>query len=170
MNKIVGLNRFVLILSLSLFSAISYGQNSHKDLYNPNANAKDDLANAISKAKNENKHVLVQIGGNWCKWCIEFNRFCKSDSQIDSMIQADYVVYHLNYSKENKNLEILSQYGFPQRFGFPVFIVLNQNGDRLHTENSSYLEEGNSYNKARIMAFLKAWNPKALDPKSYDGK
>ena len=36
--------------------------------------------------------------------------------------------------------DILAKYGYPQRFGFPVFIVLDGNGNRIHTQNSAYLE------------------------------
>lgn len=139
-------------------------------LYHPMSDARADIAAAIKQAEKENKHVLIQAGGNWCKWCIEFNRFCKADKQIDSMIAANYVVYHLNYSKENKNESILASYGYPQRFGFPVFLILDGKGKLLHTENSSYLEEGKSYNKEKIMWFLKAWNVAALDPKTYEKK
>ena len=83
------------------------------------------------------------------------------------MIKANYVVYHLNYSKENKNEKLLAKYGFPQRFGFPVFLILNEKGELIHTQNSGYLEEGKSYNTKTVIGFLNDWSPKALDPKQY---
>ena len=136
-------------------------------LYHPAANAQADIAEAVKQAKAQHRQVLIQAGGNWCSWCIEFNRFCHADPQIDSMLRSDYIVYHLNYSPENKNLPILAKYGFPQRFGFPVFLVLDENGNRLHTQNSSYLEQGKSYNKNKVMEFFSNWNRKALDPSGY---
>ena len=136
-------------------------------LYNPSANAQNDIALIIKRAKVEKKNVLIQAGGNWCSWCIEFNRFCKTDGQIDSMLNKDYIIYHLNYSPENKNLQLLAKYGYPQRFGFPVFLVLDENGNRIHTQNSSYLEQGRSYNKHKVMEFLEQWNKKAIDPLAY---
>jgi hypothetical protein len=83
------------------------------------------------------------------------------------MFNADYVLYHLNYSKENMNDDVFTQYSFPQRFGFPVFIVLDGKGNRIHTQSSWYLEEGKSYNKEKVMDFLQSWNRKALDPSTY---
>lgn len=136
-------------------------------LYNPAAPAEGEIAAAIKKAKAEKKHVLIQAGGNWCGWCLEFNRFSHADQQIDSLLEADYIIYHLNYSPENKNTALMTKYGFPQRFGFPVFIILDENGNQLHTQNSSYLEQGKSYNKARVMEFLRGWNRIALNPASY---
>ena len=47
---------------------------STKKLYNPDADGKTDISNAIASAKKENKHVFLQIGGNWCGWCIAFDK------------------------------------------------------------------------------------------------
>ncbi len=123
--------------------------NDTAHLYHPEANASADIAKAVAAAKASGKHVLIQAGGNWCIWCLRFNQFTTQDAQLDSAIQAGYVVYHLNYSKENLNKDVFAGYGFPQRFGFPVFIVLDENGNRLHTQNSSYLEEGKGYSKTK---------------------
>ena len=157
---------YLLTLLLFAFSVHAHAQ-TQTSLYNPAANAEKDIAAAIKKAKAENKNVFIQAGGNWCRWCIEFNRFTHLDAQIDSLLRADFVVYHLNYSPENKNLSILAKYKFPQRFGFPVFLVLDENGNHIHTQNSAYLEQGNSYNKGKVIEFLKHWNHAAVDPSNY---
>jgi thioredoxin-related protein len=138
-------------------------------IYHPEANATADIEAALQKAKAEHKYVLLQGGGNWCKWCIEFHSVCTTDKHLDSLINENFVWYHLNYSKENKNLDILKQYDYPQRFGFPVFIILNENGERIHTQNSEYLEDGDkSYDKKKVAEFLKAWSPSALDPMRFE--
>lgn len=137
------------------------------NLYHPEENAENEMTKAIKEAGEKNKQVFVQIGGNWCVWCARFNEFVTNDPTIDSTIKADYIVYHLNYSKENQNNSLLAKYQFPQRFGFPVFLIVNDKGELLHTENSSYLEEGKGYNKEKILSFLQSWNRKALDPKNY---
>jgi thioredoxin-related protein len=136
-------------------------------LYDPKANAEADIAKAIAQAKKENKHVFIQAGGNWCIWCLRFNNFINSTPTLDSMVKADYVVYHLNYSKENKNEAVMAKYGFPQRFGFPVFIILDGDGNRIHTQNSAYLEQNNWYSKEKVTEFLRNWRPAALNPANY---
>lgn len=156
-----------LLLLFFAFNLVTAKAQSAVALYHPAANAQADIAEAVKQAKAQHKQILIQAGGNWCSWCIEFNRFCHADLQIDSILRADYVVYHLNYSPENKNLPILAKYSYPQRFGFPVFLVLDENGNRLHTQNSSYLEQGKSYNKNKVIEFFINWNRKALDPSVY---
>ena len=148
------------------FAALANGIDTTKP-YNPNANAKADIDSVLKIAKQQNKHVLLMIGGNWCSWCIKFNKLVMMDAQLDSALNTNYILYHLDYSKENKNKDLLTKYGFPQRFGFPVFIVLDAKGNRIHTQNSSYLEEGKGYGKAKILEFFDNWSPRALKAESY---
>lgn len=138
------------------------------DLYNPAADAQKQIDDAVAKAKKENKHVFLQIGGNWCKWCLRFNKFTTGDAQVDSAFSAGYMVEHINFSKENKNLPVMEKLSFPQRFGFPVFVILDGNGNRLHTQSSWYLEDGKeSYDKEKTLDFLSMWTTTALIPEQY---
>ena len=156
------------LLFIMLFGLMSANaQTTAPKIYDPSANAENDIAAAIKKAKAENKHVLLQAGGNWCSWCIEFDKFSHITGSIDSLLNKCFVVYHLNYSKENKNDAIFAKYGYPQRFGFPVFIILDGNGNRIHTQNSDYLEQGRSYNKQKVYEFLLQWTPQALSAELY---
>lgn len=139
-------------------------------IYNPEANAAAQIDSAVFKAKVENKHVLIQVGGNWCPWCIRFHNFVHDNRAIDSILKADYVFVLVNYSKEsakNKNMEIMQRLEFPNRFGFPVLVVLDGDGKRIHTQNSAYLEEGKSYSTQKVSEFLLHWAPKALKPDTY---
>jgi thiol:disulfide interchange protein len=153
----------VIILSIT----ISFSATAADSLYHPKADARKEIALAVAKARAQKKQVLIQAGGNWCGWCIEFNRFVTNDTSLHSIIQANYIVYHLNYSQENKNPAIFKEYGFPNRFGFPVFLVLNADGKLIHTQNSSYLELGKSYDAPKVKEFLLSWTNKALQAASY---
>lgn len=110
--------------------------------------------------------MFARVGGNWCVWCARFNDVVTTNASVDSLIKMNYVVYHLNYSKENMNESILKKLGFPQRFGFPVFLVLNGDGKVIHTQNSVYLEEGKGYNEKPVMGLLTDWSPSALGPQN----
>jgi thioredoxin-related protein len=136
-------------------------------LYNPEGNAEKEIADAVKQAHKENKNVFIQIGGNWCIWCARFNDFISNDVGIDSLVKENYVICHLNYSKENTNAQVLAKYRFPQRFGFPVFLILDKDGNFIHTQNSGYLEDGKSYSREKVMDFFQSWTPLALDPSTY---
>jgi thioredoxin-related protein len=163
-NQQIRMKIFISILMIMIASVSAKGQAIETKIYNPYADAAKEINEAKKKAKAEKKNILIQAGGNWCGWCIEFNHFCKTDPQIDSILKADYIIYHLNYSPENKNEALMAKYGYPQRFGFPVFLILDENGTRLHTQNSAYLEQGRSYSKQKVMEFLEQWNRKSVTP------
>jgi thiol:disulfide interchange protein len=136
-------------------------------LYRPDADAAEELNNAIERAHREGKNVLVQVGGNWCPWCIKLDKLFRSNDTIRTFIDTHYVFLLVNYSKENTNLPVLARLGYPQRFGFPVLVVLDGNGTRLHTQDSGFLEEGKTHSPEKVLTFLTKWTVSALDPKAY---
>ncbi len=138
-----------------------------KDIYSVNADAEAEISAALRQAKVEGKHVMLMFGGNWCRWCRMYEKFRLENARVDSASNANYVFLHVNYSKENKNSTVLESYDFPQRFGFPVFVVLNADGKRIHTQNSAYLEEGEGYSEKKVLEFYSQWSPAALRPEQY---
>lgn len=162
------MNKIFLAAIFVLTAAVAGAQDLAKfNLYKPAEDAEKAITAAVKEAKEKGKHVLIQVGGNWCIWCARFHEFTTGDEAINEYIKNNYVVYHLNYSPENKNNAVLEKYGFPQRFGFPVFLILNGEGNLIHTENSAYLEEGKGYSKLKIIEFLKNWCKAAFDPAQY---
>ncbi|MGV8946061.1 MAG: thioredoxin family protein [Lutibacter sp.] len=164
------MKKIILMILLMLLMIDLNAQTSDTKLYNPEADAKTDIQNAVTKATAEGKHVLLQIGGNWCSWCVKFNKIVTENDTLNSALTNNYITYHLNYSKENWNEDILASLGYPQRFGFPVFVVLDGKGNRLHTQNSVYLEENKGYSTKEILGFFNSWSPTSIDPKSYPSK
>lgn len=161
------MKNFAFFLFLSMTVQFGFSQEKFS-VYNPEADAKKDIENAVQLAKSNNKHVLIQLGGNWCSWCKLFHDLTTTDEEIKIFLNDNFVVYHLNYSKENKNLDVLASLDYPQRFGFPVFVILDGNGKRIHTQSSGYLEEGKGHNKKLVLEFLQNWAPSALNPELYN--
>lgn len=140
---------------------------SAQKIYNPEADAAADIQKAISLAQKQDKHVLLQVGGNWCPWCIKLHKYFESEAEINKLIKDNYIFKVVNYSKENKNYKVMEQLGFPQRFGFPVLVVLDSKGNRLHTQNSGNLENGSGYDFKKVKSFLYNWRSEALNPINY---
>ncbi|MDZ7775181.1 MAG: thioredoxin family protein [Bacteroidales bacterium] len=139
-----------------------------QDVYNPAADPQADIEEAMLTAREDGKHILLMIGGNWCPWCRKLNKFITTNSEVSDMLDSHYELVKVNYSKENKNKETLAKYGFPQRFGFPVLVILDENGRRIHTQSTVCLEQDKGYNQKRVEEFLKNWRPEALAPSSYE--
>jgi hypothetical protein len=86
---------------------------------------------------------------------------------LDSILKADYVLVRINYSKENRNPETMTLLEYPQRFGFPVLVLLDAEGNRLNTQNTAYLEQDKGYNAEKVKGFLLDWNRAAINPVNY---
>jgi len=154
------------ILSFLLLSIFLYSQNQEINIYNPDANSREDIAKAVQQAKAENKHVLLQIGGNWCPWCVKLHGLEASDPEIDSLMNAGYIRVMVNIprEKDKRDYDLLTELDNPQRFGFPVLVVLNQEGDRIHTQDSWYLEQDKDYDRAKVEQFFRMWSVAAVSP------
>ena len=150
------------ILLLIVIQLLAIELIAQTQIYNPNADTKLEIENAIKQAKKENKHVLIQVGGNWCSWCVKLHNDFQTDATGKEVLTGNYIVVKVNYSKENKNLEALKVLENPQRFGFPVLVILNSNGQRIHTQDSGLLESGDGYDPKKVIGFLKNWTPGAL--------
>lgn len=141
----------------------------HKEvnIYNPDADARADINAAVAKAKQQKKHVFVQVGGNWCVWCVYFHNLVDNTPALKTYLDNNFETVLVNYSKGHENEAVLASLGYPQRFGFPVFLILDGNGKVIHTQNSSYLEEGKGHSVKKVTEFLQGWTYKAVDPATY---
>jgi thioredoxin-related protein len=154
------------IIFFTIFCSSSSAQTPFT-VYDTTANAMLQIDSLVSVAKSQKKHVFLQVGGNWCKWCRKFHAFAAADSTVHSLFKAGYIVGHINYSKNNKNPEAMKRLGYPQRFGFPVFVILDSEGNRIHTQNTSYLEGGDGYDSEKVAEFLKHWMSASLKEETY---
>lgn len=161
--------KYLIFLLSIAFSTPLLAQTETKpaDIYHPDANAEAEIAAAVKKADAEGKNVLIMIGGNWCRWCRMYDKFRLENARVDSASNANFVFLHVNFSKENKNIPVMESLDSPQRFGFPVFVILDSKGKRIHTQNSAYLEEGEGYNEKKVLEFYSQWSPAAIEPSQY---
>lgn len=128
--------------------------------YDPKADAEKDIQALIGKAKKANKNIIIQAGGNWCIWCLRFNQYVQTTPELKNIVDKNYEYYHLNYSPDNKNEKTFAKYGNPgEKFGYPVFIILDKNGKTLHIQQSDVLEEGKGYSLEKVKEFFNKWTP-----------
>ena len=153
-----------LLFIIALLTGMGIGaQAQAPKVYDEEIDAMEQIQNAIEEARATDRYVMCQVGGNWCPWCLRFAEFATTDSVIAPLMEENYVYIHVNYSKANKNLEAMRFLGNPGRFGYPAFVVLDQNGTPIHIQESESLEEGKGYSRKRVEKFLRLWNKKAVE-------
>ena len=161
------MKRSIVIVLIGLLPLLVNAQTGLKRVYNEEIDPMTQIDEALVTAKDEGKFVVCQVGGNWCPWCLRFADFITKDADISKLIKDNYVYIHVNYNPRNKEDEakaksLLHRLKNPQRFGFPVFVVLDAEGEAIHIQDSSFLEEGQGYSKEKVLLFFKNWTPKAV--------
>ena len=128
---------------------------SYEQPYHPEEDGDVRIEELLKQAKKERKKLLVQIGGNWCVWCLRFNNLVTKTPELKRILDKKYIYYHLNFSPENKNEKAFKKYGNPgAKFGYPAFLILDNDGNVLFTQKSEDLEEGKGYNPKKVKKFL----------------
>jgi thioredoxin-related protein len=143
---------------------------SLKKVYNEEINPIEQIDQAVAKAKAEGKFVVCQVGGNWCPWCLKFADFIANDTAISKVIDENFEYIHVNYNPRKsqgpeqveQGKALMKRLDNAGRFGFPVFVILNEEGKILHIQDSSFLEEGEGYNQEKVLRFFKNWTPSAV--------
>ena len=124
--------------------------------FDPTRDSTKDLHAAVEQAQKEHKNILMDVGGNWCGWCIVLDRMLHEDAELHELLEKNYVLLHVNFSKENENLNFLGAY--PKATGYPAWYVLSPTGKLLKAEDTSELEQTHNldagYNKATVRTFL----------------
>ena len=157
----------IAVLAVALLATVANAQEqtAPKKVYNEEINPLEQIDQAVAQAQAEGKFVICQVGGNWCPWCLRFAEFITTDSTINAVVEENFVYIHVNYHPRKStewSAAMMKRLNNPERFNFPVFVVLDEQGNVLHIQDSSYLEEGKGYNKEKVLRFFQNWTPKAV--------
>lgn len=91
---------------------------------------------ALEKAKIENKYILLYFTATWCGPCQYMNQYIFTNEEIDSYVNANYIVLKLDVDvSENKVL--YRRYFDEEGVAIPRFVFINENEEVIKTQNGS---------------------------------
>ena len=126
-------------------------------IYNPKADAKADLDQALKTAGEENKRVLVAFGGNWCQWCFKLDDVLTKNVELAPIVKKGFVLVLVD---ANSNRKLLESYTTKDECrGFPFLTVLDAKGNVVKNQNTDELEDGSKHDVTKVGAFLTKWSP-----------
>jgi thioredoxin 1 len=131
-----------------------------KDLYPASADANAEIAEAVTKATETQKRVLVVFGGNWCYDCHVLDEAFHSP-EISPTVEKYFEVVHVDIGQMDKNLEIAKKYDVPLDRGVPAIAVLERGGKLLFSQKRGEFEAARSMAPEDILDFLNKWKPGA---------
>jgi thioredoxin-related protein len=146
-----------LLRTAALLLLLPIAAHAAEHVFDPARDSAADLVAAEHQATAEHKLILLDVGGNWCGWCILFDRVSHSDAKLRDVLEKKYVVVHVNMSKENENGAFLSQY--PKVPGYPHFFVVSADGKLMISQGTDIFErthhEADGYDPDMLTDFFK---------------
>jgi uncharacterized protein YyaL (SSP411 family) len=128
------------------------------NLYPANANAKADIRAALGKATRQNKRVLLVFGGLWCIDCHILDQAFHS-VEIKPLLDANYVVVHVDIGKYDKNLDVAKKYEVQPEKGVPVLAVVDSSGKLVFSQKNHEFSAAHNMTVEDVTAFLNKWKP-----------
>ncbi len=132
------------------------GRAAERDIYPPPEQAKIDLAAALAASAATHKRVIVDFGGNWCPDCHALDRYFH-DSANMPILEANYILVHVNVGRMNENLDIAERYQIPLRKGVPALAVLGEHGELLYSQRTGEFEAMRGMQSSAVTDFLNRW-------------
>jgi thiol:disulfide interchange protein len=128
------------------------------DLYPDPAQASADLAAALKTAAATHKRILLDFGGNWCGDCKVLDIYFH-DPANRSILEADFLLVHVNIGRMDANLDIAQRYEVPLEKGVPALAVLDEHGKLLYSQKGGEFEAMRRMESAEVTKFLVQWEP-----------
>lgn len=147
---------FVVAMGVALFAG--QARPASRDIYPDPAQAKSDLAAALKSAAETHKRVLLDFGGNWCGDCIVLDRYMHNEPNR-TLLDANYVLVHVNIGHMDENLEIAKRYDVPLAKGVPALAVLTEKGKLLYSQENGQFEAMRRMEPSTVTDFLVQWKP-----------
>jgi hypothetical protein len=91
-------------------------------LYDPTRDPFKDFLGALAQARAEKKHILVEVGGDWCVWCGRLETFITSHADLAEARSRYYVTVKV-YSGDALLAVGISSGRLPDHDSLPQFIV-----------------------------------------------
>jgi thioredoxin 1 len=128
------------------------------DIYPAPEQAQADLAAALKAAPAEHRRIIVDFGGNWCTDCHVLDSYMHDPSN-QPIIDAGFIVVHVNIGQRDQNLDIAKRYGIPLEKGVPALAVLSAHGKLLYSQKGGEFEAMRHMESTSVTEFLNHWKP-----------
>lgn len=120
--------------------------------------ARADIAAALHAAAATHKRVILDFGGDWCPDCQVLDRYFH-DARNEPIVNANYVVVHINIGQMDANVDLASRYGIPLNKGVPALAVLSSSGEVLYSQKGGEFEDMRNLESSALTEFLMRWKP-----------
>jgi len=135
---------------------VGYELPKYSQIYDDQRDPFQDAASALSLAKETNRQVLIEIGGNWCTWCHKMDDFLAKNPDVYQALHSQYVLLKINVSDSNENNDFMES--LPPVLGYPHMYVSTAQGKMILSKDTAELLNDNNYSREQWLGFLSKWS------------
>lgn len=129
---------------------------TYSKVYDEQRDPFKDASAALALAKETNRQVLIEIGGNWCGWCHKMDSFLAKNPEVYQALHSQYVLLKVNVSDSNENDDFMKS--LPPVLGYPHMYVSTAQGKMILSKDTAELLDGNDYSISQWLSFLADWS------------
>ena len=122
-------------------------------VYDESVDAAVLVAQALGKAKTDNKQLLIVFGANWCGDCKMLDGEFKKPA-LKALLDAHYLIVKVDVSRFNKNLDIVKPYGDVIKKGIPSIVIATPANQLVYATNGGELADARKMGEAGVAAFF----------------
>ena len=130
------------------------------DLYPADANARNEIEEALKLAATDRKRVLLVFGANWCYDCHVLDR-ALHEGAAGKIVSDSFLLVHVDIGEGEKNPDLVKQYQIKLDKGVPVVAILGSDGKLLYSSDDGEFEAARRMMKKDLIAFLNLWKETA---------
>jgi len=131
---------------------------ANNKIYREKADARAEIKDALAKASQEHKRVLIVFGANWCYDChvldLAFER-----PDVAPLLEENYVLVHVDIGEGDKNQDVMKDYDVPAERGIPAAAVLDSDGKLLFRPKKGEFAKARALAPEDLIKFLQTWKP-----------
>lgn len=142
---------FFAFLFSALLSVLVHGADA--PVYDESADARAQVAQALTKAKAENRQLMIVFGANWCGDCKMLDGEFKKPA-MKTLLDANYVVVKVDVGRFNKNLDVVKPYGEVIKKGIPSIVIATPANQLVYATNGGELADARKMGEAGVAEFF----------------
>jgi len=155
------------VITLALFLGLAAGPTSAADTnsegrrYLESANPLADVEQALDRAKDRNRQLLVVAGANWC----HDSRALASRldrSPLADLVQDNYELVFVSVGFYEQGRDVMQRFGVPHYYATPTVLIIDPSSEEVINEEDRH-QWGNAYNidMSASVDYFEKWLDKA---------
>lgn len=143
----------IILISALLFCSNGWSLSEYRP-YDETADAHQDITEAVKLAEKSGKHILLEMGGNWCPDCRTLGAYLARED-IKAWLDDRFIVVPVDVGEWDKNIDIAERYGNPISEGIPALVVLDKNENVVFATLAGELASARNMSGDDLIEWLK---------------